>query len=50
MAMFLLFVTRPAGAGYNPVALSGHKKNIVSCCLNNYKIDSYGHCLLVSIN
>jgi hypothetical protein len=24
--MFLLFVTRPAEAGYNPVALSGHKK------------------------
>jgi hypothetical protein len=27
--MFLLFVTRPVGAGYNPIALSGH-------CVNFY--------------
>jgi hypothetical protein len=26
--MFLLFVTRPVGAGYNLIALSGHREKL----------------------
>ncbi|MDR2704675.1 MAG: hypothetical protein LBC02_02745, partial [Planctomycetaceae bacterium] len=37
-AKFLLFVTHPVGVGYNPVALSGHRKIFN---FYGFKIDNY---------